>query len=229
MSDAFRSGLEAAQERLRRAEEEAATLREEVTKLETQLSPARKPKNLVLGAFLCAALGAVVAGAIVSLIAASEETRLEAALRQTGEVAESLAKERETLKASHAEAIAKTEGALQTCQASLSACPSRPPAPPCRCQAGDPLCVCAELDRGAVAAALGAVNVKTCATEAGSRTLHAAIVFEPSGRVSLVSIDEGSAPDAEKACLARLIREVRIPSFQGAPVHVGKSYTLGKP
>lgn len=98
--------------------------------------------------------------------------------------------------------------------------PIPPPPPPTNGRA---------FDRGAAAAALGAVKVDHCAKLAGAKlTGRAEVEFAPDGRVSSVRVIEGLEPTTPAAlCVAAAMsKNVRIPKFDGAPVHVKKSFTL---
>ena len=87
---------------------------------------------------------------------------------------------------------------------------------------------CAPFDRGAAASALGAVNLQKCARPNGVRGAgHVKITFAIDGHVSAAVIDAGSfAGTAEGACIASAFRPIRIPAFCGAPVNVGKAFTI---
>jgi len=229
MSDAFRSQLEASEEKVRRADEQIATLEEQVTKLETQLSVTQKPGNLWVGG--------ICIGLLSLMIGAGLGTALEYRARQSREA---------RLHAEVAELEARRalgDVELQQCKQELASCrtpyapPPLPPAqPPCNCQPGDPLCSCLDtppgpaFDRGAAAAALGGVELKGCATETESRPLHATITFAPNGTVPVAVLDYGFdlLTEAERSCVLKRIKAVHVPPFGGAPVRVGKSFTLSK-
>ena len=83
-------------------------------------------------------------------------------------------------------------------------------------------------DRGTAAQALGGVNVQTCKRPGGPTGAgHVKITFDPAGRVSAAVVDAGPFPGTPVgACIMQLFGRVRIPSFTGAPVSVGKSFTI---
>lgn len=228
MSDAFRSELQAAQERLRRAADENAALREEVTKLETRLSPAQRPRNLWLGGVMIATLSGVAVGAVVTIAETSQRKELEAS------VALNMARVSEELRARDMAAVECQQKTLElsTELAVLRHPPPPSPSPPpasCKCQQGDPLCSC-ELDRAAVAAALQSAHVASCVTTAPPRSVHVSLTFAPTGAVTTAVIDAGSEAltEAERTCVTRELRGIHVPAFAGPPTTVGKTYTLGR-
>lgn len=229
MSDAFRSQLEAAEEKFRRAQEELATLREEKAKLERQLSPLQKPTTIWVGAVGFIALTM----AVTAIAFGIHDKRRRAALEvEALAAAEALRARDERIDKCMAD-LSKTQSELAHCRSPDSVPPlPRPSTGKCNCAPGDPLCACldgsAPFDRGAAAKGLGEVDVKSCATEAGARTIHVTAVFDPSGSVSVATLDSGGdrLTESERACVTRRVREVRVPAFAGAPVRVGKSYTL---
>lgn len=84
-------------------------------------------------------------------------------------------------------------------------------------------------DRGAAASALGAVNVRACESEQGSDgSGHVTVVFANDGAVSVVEVDQGANMTTPRgACIARAFKTARVPPFAGAPVRVGKTFTVG--
>jgi hypothetical protein len=83
-------------------------------------------------------------------------------------------------------------------------------------------------DRGAAAAALGAVNLAPCRSEPGAEgTGHVTVTFSNDGSVAVAQVDQGTNLDTPRgACIARIYRKVTVPRFAGAPVRVGKSFTI---
>jgi hypothetical protein len=96
-----------------------------------------------------------------------------------------------------------------------------PPPPPPTPGAGP-------FDRGAAAAGLAAVNVAACARRGGpGGPGHVRLTFAPSGFVVSAIVDSSPvAGTAVAACVEQLFRQVRVPAFSGAPVTVGKAFTL---
>lgn len=229
MSDAFRSELQAAQERLQRAADENAALREEVTKLETRLSPAQRPRNLWLGGVMIAMLSGIVTGAVVTIVETSQRKELEAS------VALNMARVSEELRARDMAALECEKRTLElSTELAVLRHPAPPPSPPlprtsCTCAAGDPLCSC-ELDRAAVATALHSMNVASCVTSAPPRSVHVSLTFAPTGAVTTAVIDAGNEAltEAERTCVTRELRGIHVPAFAGPPTTVGKTYTLGR-
>jgi hypothetical protein len=83
-------------------------------------------------------------------------------------------------------------------------------------------------DRGAVGAALGAVNVSSCKKANGpTGSGHVTVTFSPGGGVSNALIDSPPFEGSNiSGCLAGKFRGVHIPAFAGSPIKVGKSFTL---
>jgi len=85
-------------------------------------------------------------------------------------------------------------------------------------------------DRGAAAAALAGVSVAPCAASGQVGTGHATVTFSPSGRVSGVVVDDASFSGTPAGrCVSTSFFRAVVPPFDGAPVRVGKSFTLGSP
>ncbi|HVJ94714.1 MAG TPA: zinc-ribbon domain-containing protein [Labilithrix sp.] len=86
----------------------------------------------------------------------------------------------------------------------------------------------APFDRGAAAAALGAVNVQSCKKSDGpTGSGHVTVTFAPDGSVQSAVLDGGPFPGtAVGGCIAGKYRGARVPAFGGAPVRVGKSFTV---
>jgi predicted Zn finger-like uncharacterized protein len=86
----------------------------------------------------------------------------------------------------------------------------------------------APFDRGAAAAALGAVNVASCKKPDGpTGSGHVTVTFSPDGSVASAVIDGGSFPGTPVGgCIAGKYRGAHVPAFGGAPVRVGKSFTI---
>ncbi len=86
----------------------------------------------------------------------------------------------------------------------------------------------APFDRGAAAGALGNVNIQSCKQPGGpTGSGHVKVTFAPDGNVSAAVIDGGPYPGTPVGgCIAGKYRGAHIPAFSGAPVSVGKSFTL---
>lgn len=86
----------------------------------------------------------------------------------------------------------------------------------------------APFDRGAAAAALGSVNVQACKKGDGPTGAgHVTVTFGPDGSVQTAVVDSGPYPGtAVGGCVAGKYRGARVPAFGGAPVRVGKSFTI---
>jgi hypothetical protein len=95
--------------------------------------------------------------------------------------------------------------------------------PPPQAQGGT-----APFDRGFVARALSQVNISMCATPNGPRGPgHVSLTFHPSGMVAAVTIDQPPFRGTSVgACIAAQFAQIQIPPFTGAPVRVGKSFSL---
>ncbi|MBS2017296.1 MAG: zinc-ribbon domain-containing protein [Deltaproteobacteria bacterium] len=86
----------------------------------------------------------------------------------------------------------------------------------------------APFDRGAAAASLGAINVQSCKKPDGpTGTGHVKVTFAPNGSVSSAVVDGGPFPGTPVGgCIAGKFRSAHVPPFSGAPVGVGKSFTI---
>jgi len=86
----------------------------------------------------------------------------------------------------------------------------------------------APFDRGAAAASLGSVNVQSCKkTDGPTGSGHVTVTFSPDGTVQSAVIDGGPFPGTPVGgCIAGKYRGARVPAFGGAPVRVGKSFTV---
>jgi predicted Zn finger-like uncharacterized protein len=86
----------------------------------------------------------------------------------------------------------------------------------------------AQFDRGAAAAALGAVNVQACKKGDGpTGSGHVSITFSPNGSVSNVVADQPPYQGtAVGGCVAAKFRSARVPAFGGAAQKVGKSFSI---
>jgi hypothetical protein len=83
-------------------------------------------------------------------------------------------------------------------------------------------------DRLAAAGALGRVPVGHCAASGQVGTGHVMVTFAPSGRVSEVVVDDPSFSGTPAGrCVTASFFGASVPAFQGAPVRVGKSFTIG--
>lgn len=83
-------------------------------------------------------------------------------------------------------------------------------------------------DRAAAATALGAVELQTCKRSEGpTGSGHVKVTFANDGSVAAVVLDSGPfAGTLEGSCIEDRFRVVRVPAFGGAPVTVGKSFTM---
>jgi hypothetical protein len=86
----------------------------------------------------------------------------------------------------------------------------------------------AAFDRGAAAAALGNVNIQSCKKSGGPTGAgKVTVTFAPNGSVSNAEIDGTPfAGTPVGGCIAGKYRGVHVAPFSGAPVTVGKSFTL---
>ena len=81
-------------------------------------------------------------------------------------------------------------------------------------------------DRAAAARALS-ISVASCKAAAGPTGRgHAKVTFQPSGEPSAAELEAPYAGTAVGACVAQRYLSVRIPSFAGAPVNVGKTFSI---
>jgi hypothetical protein len=86
----------------------------------------------------------------------------------------------------------------------------------------------AQFDRGAAAGALGGVDYQSCKKPDGpTGPGHVTITFGPDGNVASAIVDQGPFPGTPVGgCIAGKFRGAHVPPFTGAPVKVGKSFTL---
>jgi hypothetical protein len=83
-------------------------------------------------------------------------------------------------------------------------------------------------DRGAAAAALASVNLKSCkASDGPAGTAHVSVTFAPDGRVERAVVDRGPFAGTKVGdCIAGKFRTLRIPPFAGGRVTVGKELSI---
>ncbi len=86
----------------------------------------------------------------------------------------------------------------------------------------------APFDRGAAAAALGAVNVQACKKGDGPTGQgHVSITFMPNGSVGKVEADQPPYQGTGVGgCVAAKFRSARVPAFGGSAQKVGKSFSI---
>lgn len=83
-------------------------------------------------------------------------------------------------------------------------------------------------DRAAAEAALSAAPITRCALPGGPTGVgRASVIFDPSGRVASVSVDQPPFADTPTGgCLAHVYATVSIPPFSGPPVRLGKTFVI---
>lgn len=85
----------------------------------------------------------------------------------------------------------------------------------------------APFDRGAAAAALGAVNVQSCKKSDGpTGSGRVAVTFAPDGSVQSAVLEPPYQGTAVGGCIAGKFRGARVPAFAGAPVRANKSFIV---
>jgi hypothetical protein len=95
------------------------------------------------------------------------------------------------------------------------------------CKPVDGLPTALPFDRFTAGAALDAVKLDDCKPHTVREAGHAQITFSANGRVTKVDFDSGfSGGDVVAVCVRAHFAKVRIPSFDGSSVHVGKSFVL---
>ena len=84
-------------------------------------------------------------------------------------------------------------------------------------------------DKGAASKALSGVNLGHCKVPNGPKGPgHVKITFEVNGAVQSAVVDQGAylkSPPVSK-CIVGEYRKIKIPSYAGSPVTVGKSFTI---
>ena len=85
-------------------------------------------------------------------------------------------------------------------------------------------------DRGAAAGSLARISVNHCSASGQVGTGHVTVTFSPSGRVTEAVVDDPSFSGTPAGrCVSAAFFGASVPSFTGAPVRVGKSFTVGSP
>ena len=88
----------------------------------------------------------------------------------------------------------------------------------------------APFDRSAAAGALASVNVQHCNVSGQVGTGHVTVTFSPTGRVSEVVVDDANFSGTPAGrCVQTAFFNAAVSPFAGAPIKVGKSFTLGAP
>jgi hypothetical protein len=236
----FRSELESLQEQLRRAEEKtrdaeskADVLEREKKWLQKEIARGRRPVTWTAGGIVALAVigvGAIFVGSRVEVskaraVSDAMEARCDAQERADRDLREQLSTDLETCRKD----LATSKGETYN--------PTVVTLPPCNCQPGDPLCACldAPFNRGAAAAVLGRADhtLIECIKPSRTTSFHMTVTFAPTGRVSSAVVDADSTKPnpltaSEKECLGdRLKATASVPAFSGAPIRVGKSYSVG--
>ena len=81
-------------------------------------------------------------------------------------------------------------------------------------------------DRAAAARALG-ISMASCKRAGGpSGAGHVKVTFQPNGSVSAVEVDPPYSNTATGTCVAQRYRGTSVPPFAGAPLAVGKTFTI---
>lgn len=93
---------------------------------------------------------------------------------------------------------------------------------------GPPQETSSPFNRGAASSALSNVDLRRCESEPGlDGSGHVTVQFAPDGTITQAEVDQGGNEKTPRgACIARLFKAARIPAFSGAPVRVGKSFTI---
>ena len=82
-------------------------------------------------------------------------------------------------------------------------------------------------DRECTARAVGLVNLSDCAKDTSGGSGHLRIQLLPSGGVGNAHVDSPNfAGTATARCIEERFSRIHIPPFEGAPVTIGKSFTL---
>ncbi len=85
-------------------------------------------------------------------------------------------------------------------------------------------------DRAAAASALASIRVQHCNASGQVGTGHVTVTFAPTGRVSEVVVDDASFSGTPAGrCVQTAFFDAAVAPFSGAPVRVGKSFSLGAP
>lgn len=86
----------------------------------------------------------------------------------------------------------------------------------------------APFDRGAASASLSGINVSSCKVAGGPTGQgHVTVTFLPDGSVQSAVVDQGPFPGTSVAgCVGGRFKGAHVPPFGGAPVRVGKSFSI---
>jgi hypothetical protein len=82
------------------------------------------------------------------------------------------------------------------------------------------------INTSAAAAALAAVNIDSCKPPGGPVAVDVHITFAPSGEATAAVVEQPFVGTPTGLCIAKNVRRVRIPSFEGEPVIVGKRFLV---
>jgi hypothetical protein len=84
----------------------------------------------------------------------------------------------------------------------------------------------AAFDRAAALQAINGVDLASCRVKHGGDG-HVTITFDASGAASDAIVDRGTFVDTRPGrCIAKKFRKVKVPSFDGPPVRVGKNFHI---
>ncbi len=234
----FRSESEQVKEQLRRAEERVQELLDEKADLERQIAIGRRPRSWAIAVGLTVLLAGTAGFVLAAIDGARQRKTLEAELLAKLAIAHKGESSCREMLGDYTACVDELR------RARLQLLPSSTPPPGCDCVPGDPLCSCldgprrrgpidygpgaAPFDRGAAAAALGSVELGDCGRlEGPTGSGHVTVTFGAEGGVNSAVID--GAPFAgtpRGGCVAAKFRSARGLPFTGAPVRVGKSFSL---
>jgi hypothetical protein len=204
MTEPFRSELEAAHEKVRRAEERVAELEAEYAGLEGRLGFAQKPGRLLgLVVFFSVASAALIAWPMLTDLKAAQAKEVNAHAR-LGEAQRDLD---------------SGEARRESCEQKSKECLlTLAPAPP-------PPYRDAPFDRGIAAVSMAQLPLQKCA-HGTKGSFHFTITFNPDGSVESAKVDDGKLRADELDCVEATVKlYASVPPFGGGPVRVGKSWS----
>jgi len=211
----FRSELEAAHEKARRAEAGIVELEAARARLEKRLAFTQKPGRIA-GLVMVSAFfsGALMASFLWSKI----------------RIVEGNASENETKLAEAVAARTRIDAETAACEAKTDACLAakrRPPALPPVEDAPDPTLFNARAASAALDAE--ATLLHSCHSRPWTAEVHVTVTFATSGRVTEATVTSppSAAPPADIKCIqAMLKKDVSVPPFKGDETAVGKTLRM---
>jgi hypothetical protein len=232
--DPFRSDLEAAHAKIARLEQDKVELELRASVAEESARRARRPIEAPAGRTKLILVAVAIVGTVGAILGTVVFSRTTVASGQPPAATGSDSRDQPGIAiAGHAEATGTSTGATERA---------------CECEPGDPLCSCADsqhsgraypFDRRAdmavldvwerLVSALGTVDLGSCRDTSGhvSGTGHAKVTFAATGHVLRAEVDAPPYVGTRTGtCIEAAYGRLTVPAFAGAPLTVGKTFTL---